>query len=57
MPIQARIKSATDNNLYIDTKEEELEHIQNVIKQTIENFANENQITDQAQFSHKNNRP
>ncbi|QSX05666.1 hypothetical protein JYG23_13515 [Sedimentibacter sp. zth1] len=46
-----KFHNSSDDNIYIDTKEEKQDNIENIVNNTIENFANENQITDQVQFS------
>ncbi len=46
-----RFHNINDDNLYIDTKEEETEHIQNVVNHALEKFANENKIVDQNQVT------
>ncbi|MFA9423231.1 MAG: hypothetical protein ACERLG_06620, partial [Sedimentibacter sp.] len=46
-----RVLNINDDNLYIDTKEEETEHIENVVNHTLEKFANENKIVDQNQVT------
>lgn len=46
-----KIHNINDDDLYIDTKEEETEHIQNIVNNTIEKFANENKIADQSQVT------
>ncbi len=46
-----RFLNINDDNLYIDTKEEETEHLENIVNHAIEKFANENKIVDQNQVT------
>ncbi|MBP1924539.1 REP element-mobilizing transposase RayT [Sedimentibacter acidaminivorans] len=40
-----------DNNIYIDTKEEKDENIQNIVRNVIEKYVNENYLIDQKQIT------
>lgn len=46
-----KFHNISDDIVYIDTKEEEQDNIENIVNSMIENFANENQIIDQNQVS------